>query len=411
VCLKIVAVALLAAAGGMTACSSSQSSGGAPREEGGAAQVPPFAVEQHVAAGTDVYVCSYLAVSSADTFLVGVSHVATAGTHHVLVFRTDLTSIPDGSDAPVDCFAGPSSPMRHMRGEVYGSQARTGSFSFPAGVGLPVRAGEVLLVEVHFLDAGAQDIDARVDLTLATTTKGIATPAGAFFFDDPFIDIPAAASARASMRCLVPDDVTIVSTSFHGHAHAQAVTAFVDPPTGAPASTPYYTAPDAANPLPLQASVPVAAGSHVRFACEFFGGPQEILQGLDFQASEMCALSGAYYPAMGSQAESCALAPDDFGTGSATCAQTLACAGACPAGSAPPADLGLSTVPNVDPCWQRCVVASCPRASALLLALVRCEQNNCGSECAAPSSAACAACRTTHCPTEASACAGDTCGP
>jgi hypothetical protein len=370
---------------------------------------PPITIEQHLAAGTDVYRCSYVVPSAAEAFLVGASHVATPGTHHVLVFRTDLTSIPAGGGASTDCYAGTSSPMQHMRGEVYGSQARAASFAFPPGVGLRLRAGEVFLVQIHFLNAEVQDVDASVDLTLTTTATGITTPAGVFFFDDPFIDIPPGAPSQASMRCLIPDEVTIVSTSFHGHARAQTATAFVDPPVGPPAARPYYTAPDAANPLPLQASIPVAAGSRVRFACTYQGGTQEIVQGSDIQTNEMCVLSGAYYPAGSPQMESCSLAPDEFGTGTAACAETLACVGACPAGTAPPADLGLAGVPQVDACWQRCVVASCPSASAPLFALVPCARAHCSAECSAPASAACSACQAAACPMESNACASDAC--
>ena len=371
----------------------------------------PFVVAQHLAAGADLYRCSYLVVSNVDAFLVGASHVATAGTHHVLLFRTDLTSIPIGSAPSVDCYAGPSSPMRHMRGEVYGSQTRSGSFAFPAGVGLPLRAGEVLLLQGHFSNPGATDLDATVQLTLRTATEGITTSAGVFFFDDPFVDIPAGAFSKASMRCLVPNDVTLVSVSSHDHALAQSVSAFLDPPSGSPAGIPFYAGLGAANPLPLQHSVPVAAGSRIRFTCAYqnVAGTVEVVQGLDVHENEMCVLSGAYYPAMNRDVESCAIAPDDFGTGAATCAQTLACAGACPAGTAPPADLGLSGTPNVDPCWQRCVVASCADASALLFALERCVQAQCAAECSAASSASCASCQTTRCPQEATACASDAC--
>jgi hypothetical protein len=398
----------LAAIGVAASCSSPPATRPATGADAGS---PPFTIAQHVAAGTDVYRCSYLVASATDTFLIGASHVATPGVHHVLVFRTDLSSIPDGVEGPLDCFAGLSSPMRHMRGEVYGSQVRTGSFAFPAGVGLPVRGGEVLMVQVHFLDAGAQDLDASVNLALTTTPQGISTSAGVFFFDDPFIDIPPGGTGRASMRCLVPNDITIVSASSHDHARAQTVAAFVDPPTGAPATRPFYSALDAANPLPLEATIPVAGGSHVRFTCTYqnVASNLEVLQGLDVQAGEMCVLSGAYYPAMDARVESCALAPDDFGTGSATCAQTLGCVNACPSGTVPPADLGLSSVPDVDPCWQRCVVASCADASALLLSLERCAQSSCTAECAAPSSSACAACLAAQCPLESSACASDVC--
>jgi Copper type II ascorbate-dependent monooxygenase, C-terminal domain len=395
---------------GAVGCSS-RPFAGASADAAADASSAPFVVTQHLPGGTDSYRCSYLVVSNVDTFLAGASHVATTGMHHVLLFRTDLTSIPDGGTSLVDCYAGPSSPMRHMRGEVYGSQARSGSFAFPAGVGLPLRAGEVLLLQGHFSNPRATDIDATVQLTLTTASQGITTSAGVFFFNDPFVDIPAGAFSKASMRCLLPSDITVVSVSSHDHALAQSVSAFLDPPVGPSAPTPFYAGLDAANPLPLQASVPAGAGSRIRFTCVYqnVNGTGEVLQGLDVH-NEMCVLSGAYYPALNPDVESCALAPDDFGTGAASCSQTLACVSACPAGTEPPADLGLSSTPNVDPCWQRCVVASCADASALLFALERCTQSHCAAECGMPASASCASCRMVQCPRETSACASDACG-
>lgn len=400
----------LSALGVSTGCSPSSPQAAAQLDAAADADAGSFALTDQLAAGTDLYRCMYLVPSAVDTFLVGASHVATSGMHHVLVFRTDLSSVPDAGAGSIDCYAGPSSPMQHMRGEVYGSQAPVGSFAFPPGVGLPLRGGEVLLAQVHWLDAGAKAIDVRLDLTLTTSAAGVSTPAGVFFFDDPFIDIPPGAFGQASMRCLVPGDVTLVTAASHDNARAQSVAAYLDPPTGPPAQMPFYTALDAANPLPLQVSVPVAAGSRLRFSCKYqnVNGTQEYLQGLDVQADEMCVFSGAYYPALDQEVESCALSPDEFGTGVATCADTLACVNACPAGTAPPLDLGLlSGTPNVDPCWQRCVVASCPDASALLFSLERCAQASCEAACATPSSAACAACQASACSPESIACAGD----
>jgi hypothetical protein len=298
-----------------------------------------------------------------------------------------------------------------MRGEVYGTQARSDSFAFPAGVGLPLRAGEVLLAQVHFFDAGASDIDASVQVSMTTAVDGVTTRADVFFFNDPFIDIPAGASSQASMRCLFPSDVTILSASSHGHGHTQGVAAFLDPPGGPPGTMPFYAGLDAANPLPVQANIPVAAGSHLRFTCKYQNalGTNEVFQGLDYNADEMCVLSGAYYPALDAGVESCSLAPDEFGNGTATCGQTVACANACPSGSAPPPDLGLSSTPNVDPCWQRCVAASCRDASALVFALERCILAHCGTECAVPSADACSACQAAQCQAESTACVSDTC--
>jgi hypothetical protein len=398
----------------LAACSSSPLARTAPDDGGPTADSDPPALvfAEHVVAGADEYRCSYLAPATTDTFLVGVSHVATTGAHHVFVFRTDLASIPAGGGGPVDCHTDASTPMQHMRGEVYGSQARTGAFAFPSGVGLPLRAGEVLLVEIHWANAQGQDVDATVDLRLSLSATGVTTAAGTYFFDDPFVDVPAGASGAASMRCPIPSDITLLSESSHDHARATEVGAFLDPPDAAPATAPFYTGLTAYSPLPVQDRVPVGAGSHIRFGCSYqnVAGAEEVLQGFDFQADEMCLLTGTYYPALDSSFESCARSPDEFGTGNVPCAATLACVSACPPGTAPPADLGLPSVPRIDPCWQRCVVASCTDASARLFELEACARSNCAADCAAPSSAACGACQAAQCPAEARACASDACG-
>ncbi len=77
-----------------------------------------------------------------------------------------------------------------------------------------------------------------------------------------------------------------------------------------------------------------------------------------------------------------------FGTGTATCAATRRCVDACGLSSAPPPDLGLAGEPaTIEACWQRCVVASCPWASAPLLALTACLETHSDAECQAEASA------------------------
>jgi len=269
-----------------------------------------------------------------------------------------------------------------------------------------------LLLQVHFVNASAQDIDARADVTFSTVTQGISTQAGVFFYEDPFIDIPAGAAGQASMRCIVPNDITILSVSSYGHARLQNLSAYIDAPSNPPAARPFFTSLGAANPLPIQASIPISAGSHVRVACAYQNeqGASDIFEGLDYRGDEMCVLSGTYYPVMSVAAESCALTPDEFGTGTSTCSQALACAVACPSATTPPADFGLLGTPQVDPCWQKCVAASCSATSALLFALERCSQANCSTACAAPASADCTTCQAAMCPSETSGCASDICG-
>jgi hypothetical protein len=363
----------------------------------------------NVAAGTDSYHCRYVAVQGGDRFLIAASHTYSPATHHLLLFDTDLLAVPAGQDAERDCFA-PDDVMLHARAEIYATQSRTGVFTLPAGVGLRLRAGEVLLVEVHYLNATSADVDATATLTIATADS-VTQPAGAFFFADPFIDVPAGQSGSAAMRCALPSDVTLLSTAAYAHARAVDFAAYLDPANGPVAIVPFYHAPGYANPLPIHTMLPVAAGSHVRIACTYqnSGGSSELFQGVLNDRDEQCILSGLYYPGLGADVDNCRASADEFGTGSATCSQTLACAEACPASSAPPPDLGLGQDGPVDPCWQRCIVASCPDASALLFALRRCQSAACLNECAGDAGTTCATCQQSRCPNEATACDADTC--
>src|SRR5215831_12999309 len=143
-----------------------------------------FTMGAHVPTGADTYGCKYVTMPPGAAFFVGASHTYTPGNHHLLVFRTDLDAAP--SDAERDCFA-PDDAMPHARAQVYGAQARTGTFALPPGVGLPLRAGEVLLMQAHYLNATASDVDASISLTITTANDGITQRAASFFFDDPFI--------------------------------------------------------------------------------------------------------------------------------------------------------------------------------------------------------------------------------
>jgi hypothetical protein len=418
--------ALFALAMGCTSTTNAAPADGGARDAGAAgdgagADAPddgdaPLAVTMAatVAPGSDVYRCKYVAMppvaAGATAFFVGATHAYGAGAHHVLVFRTDLTAVPPGQDAERDC-ATPDDVMPHARAQIYGAQAKTGAFAMPDGVGLPLAAGEVLLVQVHYLNATASALDAQVSLSLRTRLAGITQRAGAFFFADPFVDVGPAQQGRAAMRCAIPHDATLLAVSGYAHARAIDFSAFVDPAAGPKATSPFYRAPGSANPLPLQGNVPVAAGNAVRFACTFDNtrGTTEVLGGPRSDADEACVLSGLYVPELGADVDACRTAPGGFGTGAATCAQARTCTGACPVGSAPPADLGLGSGAAADPCWQRCVVASCSDASQLLFAERACLAASCASACAAGPSAACTACAQASCAKEVSACDADAC--
>jgi hypothetical protein len=408
-CFRALACAAVLGCATKSAAPPSDAPDAAPDAEAEAGGPLVFTMGAHVPAGADTYGCRYITLPHDDAlYFVGASHTYSAGNHHLLVFRTDLDAAP--SDAERDCFA-PDDVMPHARAQVYGAQARTGTFALPSGVGLPLRSGEVLLMQAHYLNATASDVDATISLTVTTAKVGITQRAGSFFFDDPFVDAPPAQKSHAQIRCTVPSDATVVAVSAYAHARAIDFAAFLDPPAGPLGAAPFYRAPGFANPLPLQTSLAVPAGAHLRAACTYDNtkGTSELFAGPRNDADEACILSGIYFPDLGDDVSACRTVPDMFGTGSATCGATRTCVDACPLSATPPLDLGLGQARTIDPCWQKCVVASCADASAFLFALRACTSAKCTTECGQGPSAACTSCASAQCAKEVAACDADSC--
>lgn len=281
----------------------------------------------------------------------------------------------------------------------------------PPGVGLHFAAGEVLLFQSHYLDAGSADLDARVDVSLTLGDAGAITQqAGVLFFYDPFIDVPAGATSSANMRCLIPSDITLLTATSHFHARGVSYAAFLDPPGAPPATTPFYTASNWNSPPDLGAAVTVPAGTHLRFGCNYDNtqGTDAYFQGQSAQTNEMCVFTGIYYPAMSLPDEMCMTSADMFGTGTASCGDTLGCVQACPAGTAPLGLLSSNPDPNVDPCWQACLAHSCPGASGPFFDQMECIKSSCLAECASGGSG-CVSCAVSKCGTQTQACLSAAC--
>ncbi len=401
----------LCVAVGCSSASSSSGSGGGSSADGGLDGPPGsklqkvhFHMEETIPAGQEVFKCQVVALPNVTGWMVAGDHSYTAGSHHLLLFNTDLTSIPPGADQVGDCYEGAQSGlMGHVRGMFYGAQAPTGSMQFPAGIGLPTTPGQLLIFQMHYLNATASSLDAKVDvdITLDTGTD-ITTNAGNLFFYDPFIDVPAGAKAKASMRCLIPKDITLLSAQSHYHARGVGYSAFLDDSAAALASSPFYTSASWSSPALQTMSTSIKGGSHLRFECDYdnSAGTQEYFQGPSAATNEMCMFIGTYYPDLGSLDDLCEAGPDMFGVGTAKCTDTLSCVSACPQ---------LSFDQNAPPCIQKCMVDSCPGASAALFPLLECIGSSCATQCATSGSSTCTSCVASNCASQYVACSSATC--
>jgi hypothetical protein len=395
-------------------CSSSKSSSSAAGDDGGADAgslvTVSYQMSLDVPAGSEYFKCQMVTLPNAQAFMVEGEHNYTPGSHHLLLFTTALTSIPAGLDQVQDCYEGTGSNiMSYMRGMLYGGQTPTGSQTFPPSIGLPTTAGEVLIFQVHYLNATASDLQAQVNvnLTLDTNPADITIYAGNLLLADPFIDVPAGATATAAMRCPIPDDITLLFASSHYHSRGVGYSAWIDPLPTQLGTTPFYTSASWNSPPLAQMTLPVAAGSMLRWQCDYDNsqGTAEYFQGQSALTDEMCIFAGSYYPDMGIGADYCLTGGDMFGVGSTACGDTLTCLQACGG----KISSGGITGGTPSDCEQKCMVQSCPTAADPLMPVVTCLQSSCASECATAGSGDCTTCLTSSCAMTYQACSQHTC--
>jgi hypothetical protein len=410
-------------AGSTAGCSSSNSpapaaassSGGGDdagaTADSGSMLTAAFQMAETVPAGGEIFDCQYVQLPDVPAHMVAAQHDYTPGSHHMLLYTTALTSIPPGGDQVTDCYEGTGNNiMSNVNGVLYGGQTPTGTETLPPGVGLPTRAGEVLVFQVHYLNASASDLQAQVNvsLTLDPNPADIQQQAGNIFFYDPFIDVPAGATSKAQMRCSIPSDITLLYASSHYHSRGVGYDAYIDPAIDQLGATPFYTSDSWSSPDNAQLTMSIPGGSRIRFECDYdnSAGTQAYFSGQSAQTNEMCMFLGLYYPEMGEEADYCVQGPDMFGTGTVACGDTLSCLSMC-SGNLNVGGMGLQVSPP--DCEQSCFVSSCATASAPLIGFTNCMQASCSSPCSDTSSSACTRCITNNCAAQYEACESHTC--
>lgn len=360
--------------------------------------VVSFSVETTVEAASEVQLCKYIEMprDKGDVLAVDrITHAYTQGSHHFLVYQTSLEEMPADGDALVPCDE--SAWMTIVRGVAYAAQSAEGEIVLPEGVSQRFAAGEVLLVQTHYLNSGNEALSARVDFDLhLTTVEAAPTEAGVLFFFNPIIHVPPNGAASAELSCPIPADANLIFAASHMHKQGTRFRADIE---GAAADRKLYETSEWAEPLPLEldeSSGKLQAGDRIRYACDFQNtGAQTITAGPSAATDEMCMFIGMYYPRLDSTTELCNAGAATT-LGSASCLDTVACARACE--------------DDVE-CRASCLDQVCPTAAMPMLRFVQCVAPSCGDICAEAGSESetCQSCVTSSCAVEAIACQAATC--
>jgi hypothetical protein len=332
-----------------------------------------------------------------------------AGSHHVLLHRTEYTAIPtttrNGAPAPVadangvfDCAEGATADWE-VSGIVGGAQSAHAAAAapFPPGVANKLAPGTVLLINTHYLNATSKPLTAEARINLYTIPDSAVTiEGGQLFFYNPFIRLHAQSTGSARMSCPITQDITVMSGQSHMHKRGTDYVAnLTETVNGAP--TQIYESHDWEN-------VPVASwenglalhqGQSIDYTCFYRNSEnREIIQGQTTK-DEMCMFVGSYYP-RNRELEQCRLFSSGsgatfIGSGTADGATTLQCF--------------RSAGTSQDQTARRtvffgCIVDSCAPIANEITSYVNCQlspSNGCASSCDGTNPSACSECQLAAC--------------
>ena len=288
-------------------------------------------------AGVEAEHCMFMQVSEEEMWVTRDEARFDAGSHHVLVYETDYDAIPteteDGTQVDTsgvfDCSTGATNGWRVTK-LIAGSQNAAGDsmISFPAGVAMPVRAGAVVLMNVHYINASDQPIEPEARVNLYTVPEAdVETEGDLLFLYNPLIRVPQKGSARAHWRCPVHEDITIANVQSHMHARGVGYAAKL-----AGEEQSFYEN-DRWADVDVKAFEPglrVPAGASLEYYCDYQSSEDRTVYQGPRSTDEMCMLIGSYYPADPRTANCQGANGEPFGgewigQGEATCADTMSC--------------------------------------------------------------------------------------
>lgn len=328
----------------------------------------------------------------------------TPGSHHVLLYLTPYKQIPTvdrnkkthDTSGVIDCPEGAGADW-DLVNVLAGAQAFDGGSmaDFPPDTAVKVPGGSVLIMNTHYLNAGAKPLSVEARINLYTIPEAqMKHEGGLLFFYNPFIHVPAHSKASARMACKISQDITLTNIQSHMHKRAVNYSADLRGPDGAVIQNMYANT-EWEN-VPVKRFAPgytIKAGSSLDYRCDYQNHEDRDIDQGPSTRDEMCMLIGSYYPAspdVGFCADSTFI-----GTGTQSCGQAYSCALAA---------LGAGAQGDL----YGCIVESCPSVAPQLTEALRCAFRRggpaCKDACKTPTDTKCQECVINSCQPALTAC-------
>jgi hypothetical protein len=187
---------------GLRACLRPEEPDAALRLESPAIEVPPF---------SEIVVCAELATTESDLLVSATQAQQMVGGHHVALF---VAIAPRGDSTPVPCLDDMTGYRYITAGDSKG--ART---AFPEGQALKINAGEVLVLQSHYINTTAESrwvMDSMDLISPPADAEVVITDA--LIINTTAINIPAGAEEHeVTKTCRLESDLRIELVTGHTH--------------------------------------------------------------------------------------------------------------------------------------------------------------------------------------------------
>ena len=242
-----------------------------------------------IEAGQEITYCYYTTLPpEAEVGVKKWESKMTPGSHHLIMFFLDAPGQPDGT-VDTACGGGTAAPVW-----TYAASEPEHDQVMPEGVGMTVAAGQPVMIQMHYLNASEEPLEAHVTLN-GHTFEGDYIKAAAYVTFNTQINVPPHSAGSVTGVCDVPPGVKFFTMSTHAH-HFSTLAQVSDADVGTMlVETDDWEHPDVAD---WQDDPFFSFGSKLTYHCEYQNDTDNVVRTGDSAATdEMCMAVGYFFPA------------------------------------------------------------------------------------------------------------------
>jgi Copper type II ascorbate-dependent monooxygenase, C-terminal domain len=217
------------------------------------------------------------------------SSTMTPGSHHMIVYFLNQAQTEGVSQGSCQGFAGGNVAVW-----TYSAQSIAAEAQMPDGVGMLVKAGQPMCIEMHYLNATDNALSAHVELNGDTYQSGTSyQQAAAYITYNTEINVPPGSTGTAGGTCAVPSNAKFFAISTH--VHKRGVNTEVHD-----GSAMLFKSSDWEHPGVKSWTTPFYqfTSNQLTYRCDYNNtGANRVVTGNSAETDEMCMAVGYFFPA------------------------------------------------------------------------------------------------------------------